>query len=437
MKRRRIVVIEAISSSVNYISDIRNMGYEPVLMELWVPDTRKEFMRKWHDNYYSLNDDSMPDILQGFETYEENLELMKKLNPLLIIPGSDDAVVIAAKLSADLGLPGNNPENAYSMVEKYSMQIALKKAGLRYIDTAVINDAGDAVKFFHEKNDKPVIVKKKCGGGSIGVTLCMTEEDVIKAVEMHRIFFDNGDISGKVIVQEYIDGTEYAVDTVSSGGKHRTLFSYVYEKQILDGSRKLYDIDRYIDSGDEEYRFLSDYAFKVLDAIGVSYGPVHSQIMVDEFGPVLIEVNCRPAGTSVKSSYRDRIVGCHETGESLDAYLDSEKFENKIKEYGRYGHLICPAMVKNMIMPETVFVKHLKYNETAGKLKSFVYMLTNGENHIYEKTIDLCNQAGMIFLANEDVDQLKKDCDYLKDLEKNHMDALYDFEKIQNSEECE
>ena len=115
-KKRKIVIIQCISSSVNYISDIRDMGFEPVLMELWVPESKKEFKRKWHDDYYSLNGDILPDIFQESEKYEDNLELLKKLDPVLIIPGSDDAIEIAMMLSADLGLTGNSLKSLRAML---------------------------------------------------------------------------------------------------------------------------------------------------------------------------------------------------------------------------------------------------------------------------------------------------------------------------------
>ena len=424
----KIVIIECISSAVNYISDVRELGYEPVLVEFWVPEWRREISRRNHDKHYSLNEDPVPEIIQAPQDYAAFLELMKRLDPVLIIPGSDQAIGPAMELSADLGLIGNVPEIISALRDKSVTQSVLKKAGLRYIDTLLIHSIEDALQFFHEKGDRPVIIKRERGVASIGVILCRTEEEITRAIKSQRIFFDDNNYVDKVIIQEYIDGTEYVVDTISCRGEHRTIFALRYKKQLLDDSRKIYDVDEYIDSGAEEYRYLSDYMFKVLDAIGLSYGPVHSEIMVDEKGPVLIEVNCRPAGASVKRSYQDRILGCHETGESLDAYLNPDGFQNKINTFGRYGHLRCPAMVKNMIMPETVFVKRLKYDETAGKLKSFVYMLTNGENCIYEKAIDLGNTAGLIYLANEDEEQLKKDCEYLQQLEKNDLGALYDYE---------
>ena len=72
--KRKIVIIQCISSSVNYISDIRDMGFEQVIMELWVPESQKESDRKWHDDYYSLNGDILPDIFRESEKYEDNLE---------------------------------------------------------------------------------------------------------------------------------------------------------------------------------------------------------------------------------------------------------------------------------------------------------------------------------------------------------------------------
>ena len=426
-KKRKIVIIECISSSVNYISDIREMGFEPVLMEIWRPAKTREAKRKWLDDYYALNGDVIPEIIHAPQNYKDILALMKQINPILILPGACHAVYLATKLAADMGLPGNNPKNLDAMTNKYDMQYALKSAGLRYIDTAKIYKLEDALQFYRKKGNKPVIVKLLRGSASVGVTLCRSEEDIIAAIENLKGFFDGVDWSGRIIIQEHIDGVEYVIDTISGNGNHRTIFSMKYEKVHLDVSHKIYDIDEYIDSGAEEYRYLSDYIYKVLDAIGITYGPVHSEIMVDKNGPVLIEVNCRPAGSSVKKSYQDRIIGCHETREALDAYLYPESFPEKIRKFGQYGHLLCPAMVKNMIMPETVFVKHLKYNETAGKLASFVYMLTYGENRVYEKTTDLNSAAGMIYLANEDENQLKKDCNYLKQLEKENLSALYEY----------
>ena len=55
-----------------------------------------------------------------------------------------------------------------------------------------------------------------------------------------------------------------------------------------------------------------EYAYQVADAIGIQYGPVHGEYMIDEDGSVLIEVNYRPCGANMEADFLNRILGQHE-----------------------------------------------------------------------------------------------------------------------------
>ena len=44
---------------------------------------------------------------------------------------------------------------------------------------------------------------------------------------------------------------------------------------------------------------LVEYALQTVRVLGITDGPVHGEYMMDEKGPVLIEVNCRVMGGSV------------------------------------------------------------------------------------------------------------------------------------------
>lgn len=197
------------------------------------------------------------------------------------------------------------------------MQMAIKKAGLRCIDTEIIANPEDALKFFSDHNSKEVVIKRTRGAASVGVTVCRSEEEITQAVKKNIALAKNRNNGSKVIVQEYISGTEYAIDTISCNGKHRTVSGLKYVKRITEDGHRIYDYDEYIDTGAAEYRYLSDYVFSVLDAIGITVGPVHTEIMVDENEPVLIEVNCRQTGTKIRREFLDRVTGCHETKEAL------------------------------------------------------------------------------------------------------------------------
>lgn len=48
--------------------------------------------------------------------------------------------------------------------------------------------------------------------------------------------------------------------------------------------------------------------------------------MLDEDGPVLIEVNCRPCRGHMDEEFLDNISGQHETDSIPDSYLNPERF---------------------------------------------------------------------------------------------------------------
>ena len=49
MCKGKIIVVECISSAVNYISDIKAEGYEPILLEPYCGLNMRWYFRKFHD----------------------------------------------------------------------------------------------------------------------------------------------------------------------------------------------------------------------------------------------------------------------------------------------------------------------------------------------------------------------------------------------------
>ena len=427
---RKAIIVECISSGVNYISDLREMGIEPVLLEIWCPQEQEQGERDYYDKEYSLNGDSLPEIIKADKEYEVTLDTVRRIKPILIIPGTDSGIELAMRLSHDLGLPGNSIDIFPNMRDKYLMQMAIKKAGLRCIDTEIIANPEDALKFFSDLNSKEVVIKRTRGAASVGVTVCRSEEEITQAVKKNIALAKKKNNGSKVIVQEYISGTEYAIDTISCNGKHRTVSGLKYVKRITEDGHRIYDYDEYIDTGAAEYRYLSDYVFSVLDAIGITVGPVHTEIMVDENEPVLIEVNCRPAGKKIRREFLDRVTGCHETKEALYAYLRPDTFDLCQRICGKYGNRKLYGVVKQIIIPRDIFVKKLLFDESFGKLNSFCYYLSYGENRVYKRTVDLDTIGGMIYLCSDEEEELKADLKTIEYWEKESLNVLMDYTEI-------
>ena len=109
--RKRIVIVECYSSAVNYIHDIRELGFEPVLLEQYQPEEEREKVREMNDAAYAFNGDLRPMVIMAKESYEETLEMVRRLMPVLILPGSDPGTELALRLSFDLKLKNNPPRD--------------------------------------------------------------------------------------------------------------------------------------------------------------------------------------------------------------------------------------------------------------------------------------------------------------------------------------
>ena len=130
---RNIIVVECISTGKNFIGDIINRGYNPVVLDLKNVDTEdgKEFGKHVKEEYELIPYEF--DMMYEKDTFEETLEEVRKFDPLLIVPGNERGVVLAAKLTHELGLLGNSIENLDAMTLKNEMHNRLAERGLRSI----------------------------------------------------------------------------------------------------------------------------------------------------------------------------------------------------------------------------------------------------------------------------------------------------------------
>ena len=424
--KENILIIEATSTAANYIHDIRQLGYNPVCMELYTEEELRELYREYRDICYALDNEEPPEILQADESYEKTLEMVKELNPICIIPGTDIANVWATRMAHDLGLPGNNPDNIKKMIDKNAMQQALKDANLRHVKSKIISSFEDAKEFISELEGSKFVIKPSKGGATVGVCICENDEELKDAIELNRQLASENEDSD-ILIQEYIGGEEFVVNTICCQGHNRVSSAYTYHKFIIPGRGPIYDYYITIDSSHPAFAALLEYNEKVLNAIGVEYGAVHTEYKVDEKGPVLIEINCRVMGAIQKYSVQDEAWGEHETMLSLESYLNPEEC---IKKVNKPFKLLSTYIMKCLILYEDTYIIKSRLEEALGDLNSVRDVRHFMEEKFYPKTIDLATSAGFIYLVNKDEEQLFKDLEEIKRMEKYEIDKLFDIKKL-------
>ena len=306
------------------------------------------------------------------------------------------------------------------MTLKDEMHKRLAQHGLRHIRGKRVKSIEEAVEFYDEASLSEVVIKPIYSAGSAGVRICLNKQEMIDSIAE---VFDKknyyGENINELLVQERINGEEYIVNTVSCKGFHRTNSIWKYNKVRTSDGAIIYDSAVTIDNLDIGEAEMVEYAYQVADAIGIEYGPVHGEYMIDDKGPVLIEVNCRPCGANMEPPFLDRIFGQHETDSILDAYLKPNRFFEKAKQrYRLLGH----GALKFLIVPEDILAKSSSMKDISPKLRSFCSASFDemvDEGIFYVKTEDLNSAYGAVYLVNEDKSILYEDLSFLRSVEKN------------------
>lgn len=172
---------------------------------------------------------------------------------------------------------------------------------------------------------------------------------------------------------------------------------------------------------------LIKYAYSVLDALHFKNGPVHGEFMIDENGPVLIEVNCRTMGAGMPPKFLDEAHGHHETDVVINDMLNPgyHKFYN---EYPYYPMSKCA--IKDFISNTNNKVISIPANNLLKHLDSYSDIQHLVKKNMKTKyTVDLFSSPGRVYLSNKDEAKLLKDLDFLCRVETNDFELLYQTKK--------
>ncbi len=82
-------------------------------------------------------------------------------DPLLVVPGTEDGVILATRLANDLGLLCNPIENLDALTLKEEMQNRLAEHGIRSVKGKVVSSLEEAIEYYDEEGLEGVVVNPK------------------------------------------------------------------------------------------------------------------------------------------------------------------------------------------------------------------------------------------------------------------------------------
>jgi D-alanine-D-alanine ligase-like ATP-grasp enzyme len=343
-----------------------------------------------------------------------------------VFNGSEGGTVLADSLTHLLGLPGNQPSLSQTKRDKGRMHQRLKEKNIAHISFLRTKHLEKVLAWVYGPNEGkfPVVIKPVDSAATQGVSICESEAEIIAAftelmssdsptVFQHKI--------EEVLVQEFLQGveenSEYVVNTASSGGRHIVTDVVRYQKRKVlkaNGSHAIiYLYDEMMALDHPVALRLREYAFKVLDATGVVFGPSHMEVMLTARGPILVEVGARPAGSGMPD-LAAKAYPYHPLDITIDAYLNPGRFSGlwvaESAQPGSRQKFLKHARQVEFISPRAGVLTSLPYLGSLKQLRSYVsHSISVGIGEQMNATEDLLTSPGHVELAHEDAAIVEQD----------------------------
>jgi biotin carboxylase len=333
-----------------------------------------------------------------------------------VMPGTESGVEVAEALAHALGLPTNGDRPSQLRRDKSLMAEALRRAGLAAPVGSVARKPAEAAAWAAAHPGDTVVVKPLDSGGSDHVFFCASPNDAAAAVESvlgaRNIY---GEPNGAALVQERLLGPEYYLNTVSAGGTHRVVETWRYAKLRGPGESLLYDYEEPVDHSAPEIPHVHGYVRAVLDALEVRDGAAHTEVILTEQGPVLLDCGARLCGGFIPHVIEDAI-GFSQLSVLVETIVDAdaiEAFDESSWEWTRAFRNVFLINDRAGVAGDLAVADELR------ALPSFVELalaVTPGER--VPATTDLVTSPGYVYLSAPTRAELERDYRRIRELER-------------------
>lgn len=341
------------------------------------------------------------------------IEVLRKYNPIAIIPGTEEGVPLAERLTQILTPHlANDPKKLLNRLHKALMQDALQEAGVPFLKTLNTSSEIEVEAWLKENElgDSALIIKPPMSAGSDKVFHIPVKGDW--KIAFNRVLTEPSKITGKVnetvVVQEQAIGTEFAVGTVSANGKHYLAHLIQYNKTSSDERKTVFDYVEFVSYSEDAHGELFEYTQKVLDALGIRWGAAHTEIMLTNKGPRLIESGARMCGGPVVRFAREA-TGSSQADKLVEVYADGDVLNKYI-----FKKSVVPVFLKSPAKGIITNVEALSEVSKLPTLFNEYIWFKNGD--LVPQTVDYLTSIGIIALSGD----------------REHI--LCDYEKIRNME---
>ena len=224
-----------------------------------------------------------------------------------VVAVDEETAVVAAAIAKALGLPHNSPEAASRARLKHRMREALAAGGVPQ-PSFTIARTGDDPRLLARGLTYPLVLKPAFLSGSRGVVRVDDRESFVRRFEWLSAFLatpemraHGGDEGDCVLIEEYVDGREVALEGLLTDGRLRPLAIFDKPDPLVG---PLFEETIYVTPSrlpEATQKEIARVSTEAARAIGLRHGPVHAELRLRGFkteseAPVAIEIAGRSIG---------------------------------------------------------------------------------------------------------------------------------------------
>lgn len=207
----------------------------------------------------------------------------------LVIAQSETGLLEAAVLADRWGAAGTSLEVARRLADKWTTRCAA--AGLPGAVPASLGRSAEDALRFRDTVGGSIVLKPRQGTGSACVARAESHDDIVDAVQTLRAGGWH-----EFILEAFLEGPEVSVESFSDGGRH-VMLAVVSKSTNADFVEIGHAVPATLEP--RVLRAIEECLFGFLDAVGLRDGPAHTEMILTDAGPRIVESHPRRGGDRI------------------------------------------------------------------------------------------------------------------------------------------
>ncbi|WP_227938632.1 ATP-grasp domain-containing protein [Alkalihalobacillus deserti] len=389
MVNKKIMILGASILQLPAILKSKSMGLQVIAVDM----DKNAIGFKHSDVCLNISTVDIPKVIQAAKEFE--------INGIFTL-ASDKPMRTVAAVSEELNIIGINRETAINVTNKAEMRKVLREKDVpvpAFFKIETWSEYISAVKSFKNR----FIVKPADNSGSRGIFLI---EDINNKENIAYAFnySKENSHSGEIVVEEFMNGREVSVETLSFDGNNHII---AITDKVTTGPPKFVEMGHSIPSqlSNQTKAEIEKVVSEALNAVGLTTGPSHTEVIITEDGPKIVELGARLGGDNITthlvplSTGVDMVRCCIEIAMGKKPFLNSRVEMGSAIQYFNQGEGII-RNIKGLDdakkipgVEEIYFMKNIndKVVEISSSVDRLGYVIAKANTAT--EAIDVCEKA--------------------------------------------